>query len=378
MFWPAQSENLNFKEALPAGNYIIRAHPMRGFYFEQTPAFDMPPKLYGDTVRNAQRIVSTFLDRPGTTGVLLDGEKGAGKTLLAKRLAIDCAALGIPCITINQPMVGDAFNSLLQSVQQPCMLFFDEFEKVYHEEGAQEQLLTLMDGVFTTKKLIVLTVNNSYKVNDHMKNRPGRLFYALKYDSVSDEFIKEYCADCLKNPAHAEGVRQVASMFYKFNFDMLKAMVEEMNRYSETAQQVIKLLNAKPSADDTSTLYDVKLLRNGEPVTELVRPAVWRGNPLASAQLNLMLFEMSAKVKKGMDELHEMYSDPKEIDTYEVVQVANKARAMRKPLVLVSTDLRRVDPVSGNVVYAKDGYTITFSKQKVGLTGFEVYGSEAF
>ena len=161
-FWPTKEENMQLTKLLPAGNYVIRNHPMRGLYFEQIPAFEMPRKLYGDTTRVASRIIRTFLDRPATTGVLLSGEKGSGKTLLAKRLAADCAALDIPCITVSQSFTGEAFNSLLQGVEQPCMLFFDEFEKVYSEDEAQQQLLTLMDGVFTSKKLFVLTVNDQY------------------------------------------------------------------------------------------------------------------------------------------------------------------------------------------------------------------------
>lgn len=371
-FWPTKEENMQLTKLLPAGNYVIRNHPMRGLYFEQIPAFEMPRKLYGDTTRVASRIIRTFLDRPATTGVLLSGEKGSGKTLLAKRLAADCAALGIPCITVSQSFTGEAFNSLLQGVEQPCMLFFDEFEKVYSEDEAQQQLLTLMDGVFTSKKLFVLTVNDQYKVNQHMKNRPGRLFYALNYEGLTDEFIQEYCADNLNNSAHAEGVRQVASMFQRFNFDMLKAMVEEMNRYDETAQQVIKLLNTKPSDGESTTVYDMTVTRNGLPVTDMsFTPAEIQGNPLARNQMIFAAYPLTPAVKKGMDELLAEAGGPDAIDHYDVRQVIARAKTKTQRVTLLSTDLHSVDSATGASTYVKDGFEFKFTRRVYGRTGFD-------
>ena len=37
-------------------------------------------------------------------------------------------------------------------------------------------------------------------------------------------------------------------MFGEFNFDMLKALVEDMNRYDEAPDETIKILNTKPDA----------------------------------------------------------------------------------------------------------------------------------
>lgn len=376
-FYPAKEENMQLVKLLPAGNYVIRHHPMRGFYFESIPAFEMPAKLYGNTVRHAERIIRTFMDRPATTGVLLAGEKGSGKTLLAKQLAISCAAMhNIPCITISQPLTGENFNSLLQGIEQPCMLFFDEFEKVYADPEAQQALLTLMDGVFSSKKLFVLTVNDSYKVNDHMKNRPGRLFYAVNYEGLDDEFIAEYCADNLKNKINADGVRLIASMFYRFNFDMLKAMVEEMNRYDETAQQVVKLLNAKPQSDEF-TMYDVKVTRNGVPANDLkVMPAELRGNPLGQSQIGFTVYPVTPTVVKALDKvLANNGGIPEHVESYEVHDALSEAKVKMQRIVLLSTDLRHVDPASGASTYAKDGLEFKFSKRVYARTGFEVAGA---
>ena len=85
------------------------------------------------------------------------------------------------------------------------MVLFDEFEKVY-DSDEQEEMLTLLDGVFPSKKLFVLTCNDKWRVNQHMRNRPGRIFYMLDFTGLDEDFVVEYCHDNLKNLANIDGV----------------------------------------------------------------------------------------------------------------------------------------------------------------------------
>jgi hypothetical protein len=54
------------------------------------------------------------------------------------------------------------------------------------------------------------------------------------------------CDDNPKQKSHIDGICNIATLFEAFNFDMLKAMVEELNRYGETPAEVLKFLNARP------------------------------------------------------------------------------------------------------------------------------------
>jgi hypothetical protein len=234
--------------------------------------------VYGDCLKNTDRVIRTFLSRPAATGVMLTGEKGSGKTLLTKNIAIELAKQGIPTIVINAPWHGDKFNSFIQTITQPCAILFDEFEKTY-DRDEQEAILTLLDGVFPSKKLFMLTTNDKYRVDFHMRNRPGRIFYMLDFKGLDSEFIREYCQDNLENKGHIEKIVSIASLFSEFNFDMLKALVEEMNRYNETPQESLKMLNAKPEFDGGSK-YSVEIIHNGELVKGDVNPSVFDGNPL--------------------------------------------------------------------------------------------------
>jgi len=280
-FKVADKASLDIQETLPVGNYIVKQDPFGNYFLETVDSFEFKGKKYGDNDKNRDRIFNTFMDRSASTGVMLTGEKGSGKTLLSKTLSILCAENGIPTILINQPWRGEGFNSLLQDISQPCMVLFDEFEKVYSTDE-QEEMLTLLDGVFPSKKLFVMTCNNKWRVDSHMRNRPGRIFYMLDFHGLDADFIAEYCEDNLKNQAHTDGVITMGSLFAEFNFDMLKALVEEMNRYDETAQEAMKMLNAKPEFDDGSKYKITVVPVGGQPLTEdqLEGEHEWEGNPL--------------------------------------------------------------------------------------------------
>lgn len=235
---------LDFHDRLPAGNYIVKQDVHKNFFLDRTEDFKLPTKLYGDTIRNTHRILHTFNDRPESTGILLNGEKGSGKTLLAKSICSFAATLDIPTILINAPWTGEEFNAIIQGINQPAILLFDEFEKVYDREH-QPAILTLLDGVYPSKKLFILTCNDKWRVDEHMRNRPGRIFYMLDFDGLAPEFIREYANDTLKEKHYVEKIVQIAGTFAKFNFDMLKALVEEMNRFNEDPAKALAMLNIK-------------------------------------------------------------------------------------------------------------------------------------
>ena len=282
----AKEKSLDIRDNLPVGNYIIKERPMDGpLFLEGVDDFIPISKLYGTTTRDADRILRTYRQRGNSTGVLLNGEKGSGKTLLAKTLSIEGAKLGIPTIIINAPWVGDKFNKFIQDIDQECIILFDEFEKVY-DSDQQEVILTLLDGVFPSKKLFVLTCNDKWRIDSHMRNRPGRIFYMLDFKGLEDDFIREYCEDVLEDKRHTDKICQIAATFSQFNFDMLKALIEEMNRYDEEPREALRMLNAKPEFSGDSKFriewrVNGRLLEDNE-----CEPNVWDGNPLLAERIH--------------------------------------------------------------------------------------------
>jgi len=276
-------EHLQMSDALPTGTYRLDADPMRGLFLTKIDDFTTPPKLYGHTGEQANRILNTFNDRPYTTGVLLSGTAGSGKTMLSMRISQLAMQKDVITVVINQRFAGEAVNAFLTSIKQPAIILFDEFEKVF-DADSQNKLLTLLDGTFKSKKLFILTVNDTSKVNRYMTNRPGRLFYALEFRGLDRDFIKEYCDDKLVNKGNTIGVIMASQFFWEFSFDMLQALVEEMNRYNENATQAMKMLNMRP-LNSSSGSYEVMLFRNGKQLNiRAGHDTTISGTPMAKAE----------------------------------------------------------------------------------------------
>lgn len=300
-FWPTPEGAIDLRNTLPVGTYTIR-NSLEGFYLEESEDFHIKGKIYGKTTRQADRILDTFTDRPNATGVLLNGEKGSGKTMLAKVISQKAAEKGISTLIINSPFCGDAFNMFMVSISEPVILIFDEFEKVY-DDKEQEAILTLLDGVYPSKKLFILTVNDKYKVNSHMRNRPGRIFYMIEYKGLDSEFIEEYCLDNIKNKSYIQQICRLTLLFDAFNFDMLKALVEEMNRYDESPNKSMEMLNAKPF-DAGSVKHTVEVYMQGKKLENNdVHPSTIRGNPIAHEELNFYLTMPSVKKDEDGEEI---------------------------------------------------------------------------
>lgn len=281
------SDALDVLDHLPAGTYTVKENPQtKRLFLQTTDNMTLPKKVYGDPSARADRIIRTFNDRPKSTGILLSGDKGSGKTLLCKVLANRLVSGNMPVIIVDEPFHGPEFNSLIGNIKDPAMVFFDEFDKLYDEEG-QEALLTLLDGTVETKKLFVLTTNKGH-VDEHLINRPGRIYYRFSYRGLEESFVEEYADDVLKNLDHKKQLTRISNAFGSFTFDMLQALVEEMNRYDIDAMSAMEGLNVK--IEDDSVVYDVTVLFNGSPITNSIYPTQYHANPLITGTRPLEIY----------------------------------------------------------------------------------------
>lgn len=277
--WIPSTDADNVADNLPASVFMLEYNPMIGWYFSPSLDLNVPERVYGECNSYVDRVFGTFMDRSGCTGALLVGEKGSGKTMLAKMIAKLALKNGFPVILLASPIDTISLTNILTAMTQPAVFLIDEFEKVFGgansspEDGdenkgspSQQQLLTVMDGVVSSKKLFLLTCNDEWRIDSHLLNRPGRLFYRINYAGVSKDAIIEYCKENLKDQSHLDGVLEVAGLFpgSEFNFDLLKSIVEEMNRYKETAFQAIKYMNAVPPERGHS--YELELEWKGKKI----------------------------------------------------------------------------------------------------------------
>lgn len=171
-----------------------------------------------------------------------------------------------------------------------------------------------------------------------MRNRPGRIFYMLEFRGLDADFVDEYCTENLHNQENKEGVIRLASLFDEFNFDMLKAMVEEMNRYGETAQEVMSLLNTKPEYSE-SVDYDVTATMSGVPIdNDEWSDSSWCGNPMTKPM------RFSYYEKDGGDDEEDSGS--------------------WKDIRLTSKQLRSADGRNGKFVFQDGQLTVVLTRKK--------------
>lgn len=261
---------------LPKGIYKIVQTP-DGYVFARQEPFKHISSVYGDHGTVAKRIFRSFQEREHNTGVLLAGTKGSGKSYLGRLLSQEAAEEQIPTIIITEALHGETLRTMLSRLEQQVVVLIDEFEKIYDDPRNQLTFLSLLDGLSTTKHLFILTVNDVAKVDTHMKNRPGRLYYLLEFHGLEEDFIREYCEAKLHNQEHSDEVVELTSLFEEFNFDMLSSLVEEMNRFQESPREAIRYLNIA-SNGDLGARYHLRILDKEGKL--LNAPALWKGNPL--------------------------------------------------------------------------------------------------
>jgi hypothetical protein len=149
----------------------------------------------------------------------------------------------LPVIFITDPYSGPDFESFITSpVLNNCIIFIDEYEKIYRGND-ENALLALMDGVYTTHNIFLLTVNDSRSISDKLKNRLGRIRYHKQSSLIADSVIDDAINDLLVNKEHAESIKAVLEMIPTVSFDILTTLIKEVNMFNEPAINCVKHLN---------------------------------------------------------------------------------------------------------------------------------------
>lgn len=240
---------------IPPGVYTYKPGMKEDYLVPDGKLRPVPPKIYGDAQKMADRIVTTFLDRNTLnlkTGVLLAGLKGSGKTLISA-LAINklITEHGAACIRIKQPIPGEALERMIGTSDQPIILDFDEYEKVYRIDGdgdvgdvakrMQESLLGLLSGGMVKNLLSLFQVNKSSRINEFFINRPNRIFYTLEFGGLPRAVIAQFAEDRLPETVRSDFVRRITRI-PEVSFDILTSITEEILRYNCSVEEAMRLM----------------------------------------------------------------------------------------------------------------------------------------
>ncbi len=291
--YPINGENIALVNELPTGVFSLHYDEKSGISLIKEHDIVLPDKIFGLVKERADIILNTYRSRKDkTTGVLLSGLKGTGKTLLANYI---CKESKLPIIKLNTLQSISIVIPFLKSLINPYVLFIDEFEKkIVVDKSARgdfndrinydyiSTLLTFLDGDDFNQKLVLLTINNVYKMPQELLERPSRIFYHYNYgglaDSEIDEVISDYINNNYKNSDKDTKLIEIkkeisfASDFGLMTFDMLYALLEETCRYpKDTISGILNRLNVGLAENNISCkiylsvngiLYDTKLYRS--------------------------------------------------------------------------------------------------------------------
>ncbi|MEM0260292.1 MAG: CDC48 family AAA ATPase [Sulfolobales archaeon] len=178
-------------------------------------------------------------------GILLYGPPGVGKTLLAKALANE---VGAYFIAINGPEIMSKFygeseerlREVFKKAQEnaPAIIFIDEIDAIAPkrsevigevEKRVVAQLLTLMDGLQSRGRVVVIGATNRIDAVDPALRRPGRFDREIEIPPPDRRARREILLVHTRNVPLSEDVdiEKLADLTHGFTGADLAALVKE-------------------------------------------------------------------------------------------------------------------------------------------------------
>ena len=237
-FSQGSSTTVSHPEGLPKGIYEVK-ESMTGFYLSKiAESFTFDYKLYGLNQKFIDYVLKTYENTTGNLGILLDGIKGTGKTVVAKEL---CNRLQLPVILV-QSMGSDTNDKLIKylstAIDFDCIFFFDEYEKEFKDSS---DVLSFMDGTYNSiyRKVFLLTTNE-LNVDPNLLGRPSRIRYKKSFGNLSEEVTREILNDILEDKTAIEKVIELTHSMNIITIDLIKAIATEINIHGAEALPDIK------------------------------------------------------------------------------------------------------------------------------------------
>ena len=205
---------------------------------------NLPPTVY-QTKKDKifiDRVLKNFnSSEKNTTGVLLTGDKGTGKSVTAKILAEKAQ---LPIIVINPDMEEKYLEEFFKEFDQPVCILFDEVDKNF----STQKMLTFLDGMHkTAKKLVIMTANNEDNLSNYIKNRCSRIRYYRHYSMLED--AKEY-AELICDEKGIDNKEEIVDFIVKNikypSIDNISSFIDEViftKEWNLSLNEVLEFMN---------------------------------------------------------------------------------------------------------------------------------------
>ena len=253
------SDNVcDITENLPVGVYSIVTNDEGSLLLKKENAASIIGNSFDDVYepipRYYKRLHTTFSNYNTIFGTICIGEKGTGKSMFCRYVCNQFLKEKFPIIIINQKIDLFKLSDFIIKMNNKAVFYFDEFEKLYeriHEEEEDKQigLLSLLGTTAFEKMLFLFAINDEYKLNDFMKNRPGRIYYRFNFGRLDNETIVKYCEKNLNNKEYIDNIIKISNNRFGLSFDNLKSIVNESNTFNENPEESIEYLNISNGED---------------------------------------------------------------------------------------------------------------------------------
>src|SRR5437867_4457054 len=211
-------------------------------------------------------------------GVLLYGPPGTGKTLLAKAVASETNAnfysIGGPEIMSkfhgeSEERLREVFREAEQNA--PSIIFIDEIDSIAPkreevsgdvEKRVVSQLLTLMDGLKSRGKLVVIGATNRPNALDPALRRPGRFDREIEIGIPDDRGRLEILQIHTRGMPLTEDVK--IESIAKVTHDFVEADLEALSKESawRSLRRILPEINMEQSKIPAETLNKIKVTNN--------------------------------------------------------------------------------------------------------------------
>lgn len=225
--------------------------------------FDVPEKMYGDTMSNIIRIWNRYAITGSTVGSIFAGDPGTGKTLSCMALCNIALQHNIPVIMCTE--VNFTIELVYRlSMLTDCVLFMDEFKKNVRYD-VEDKMLSMLSEPKNTRKLIIITENEAGRISQYIINRPQRARYLLEFNKISKSVLEDYLNDYNVTGEFRSNIVNCYKEATSFSFDNLQAIVSEHINYPEDDfDSVINRLNVPSLRIPVRIMVD-RVEVNGEP-----------------------------------------------------------------------------------------------------------------
>lgn len=233
-------------DLVPGSIYHIKHNAkVNQYYLEEIEKYQLPEKIYGNREEFVKNLLNIYDIRQKNTGVQFYGQKGNGKTLLMKKIALD-SNLPILILTENFFLDNDFISFITDPGFYRCVLIFDEYEKILKESGSRTEnplFLQFLDGVFKTNFLILLS-SNSQHMPTYIEGRTSRILFAIDFTKPPKNIFHEILDDMLEDKSKMEEIKKIVIRFEQINIDQFIDFIKLVNIIKDQRpSEIIKIMN---------------------------------------------------------------------------------------------------------------------------------------